>query len=172
MVSGMRALLLHAVASLAGAVLTAPTALAGEPDVCVKDTIEQSLITAGKLTDDDVSGNAGVDQIRCGDVNGDGNVDALFSVFSGGTAGATRFGVIAGTADGAAGPLLTWRRSYKVGLALKSSRSFEAIEPHYGANDPNCCPRSFVITTYNWDGRRFLAGKTHKTKTVPARFTS
>src|SRR4051812_1654955 len=100
----MRALLLPAVASLAAVAFTAPTALATSPppNVCAQATIEQTLIRVGKLTQDDVDANAGVDQIRCGDVTGDGASDALFSVASGGTAGATRFGVLTGDPDGSA----------------------------------------------------------------------
>jgi hypothetical protein len=162
----MRALLLLAVASLGAAAFTAPTALADGEDMCAQTTIEQSLVDAGKLTQDAIDADGGVAQIRCGDITGDGIADALFSVASGGTAGATHFGVLAGTTR----RLITYRSGYKLGLARRTRRSFEVLQPHYGANDPNCCPSSFRITTYTWDGSRFKAGKARKSKTAPARF--
>jgi hypothetical protein len=162
----MRALLILAVAALGGAILIAPTARAGEPDVCLPATIGQVLSDGGKT----ITADAGVDVVRCGDVTGDGAMDAVFTVASGGTAGDTHFGVLAGRPDGSIGSLLTYRSGYKIGIARRTSRSFEVLQPHYGAHDPNCCPSSFRITTYTWDGSRFKAGKTRKTKTAPARF--
>jgi hypothetical protein len=166
----MRALLILAVAALGGAIFTVPTALAGEPEVCLPATIEQALVDGGKLDSSAVTDDSGVDIVRCGDVTGDGAFDAVFSVASGGTAGDTHFGVLAGKPDGSIGSLLTYRQGYKIAIARRTSRSFEVLQPHYGAHDPNCCPSSFRITTYTWDGSRFKAGKARKTKTAPARF--
>jgi hypothetical protein len=162
----MRALLLLAIA----AALPAPAALASEPDVCVPDSIEQVLVDRGKLDAEVIGDDAGVDVVRCGDITGDGAYDALFTVASGGTAGDTHFGVLVGKPDGSIDFLATYRQGYKIGIARRTSRSFEVLQPHYAGNDANCCPSSFRITPYTWDGAKFKAGKTRKSKTAPTRF--
>jgi hypothetical protein len=91
-------------------------------------------------------------------------------VASGGTAGNTRFGVIEGRADGSPGALVLYRRGYKVGVARRGRRSFEVLQPHYAAADPNCCPSSFRLTRYSWFGNGFSAGKAKKLVDAPRRF--
>jgi hypothetical protein len=148
------------------ALLTVPAADA-KPRICAKKNLEGTLINLGKLTPQDVDNGTGVDLVRCGDVTGDGRADAVFTVFSGGTAGDTRFGVVrAGSEDG----LVLYKQAYKVGIARVNSRAFEILQPHYAGDDPNCCPSSFRKTRYSWTGSRFKAGPTTKLKTAPRRF--
>jgi hypothetical protein len=128
------------------------------------------LISAGKLTQDAIDGGEAVDLIRCGDVTSDGASDAVFTIASGGTAGDIRFGVVQGGADGSAGRLVLWRQGYKVGVARVNSKAFDILQPHYGVNDPNCCPSSFREVRYTWNGTTFRAGKSRKLKTAPRRF--
>jgi hypothetical protein len=151
-------------------VATAPTALAKKPAVCRPGVIQQALIDAGKLTQQDVDLGEAVDQVRCGDVTNDGHKDALFGLASGGTAGDVRFGVLRGNADGTPDRLVIWRQGYKIGLARHNKRSFDVLQPHYKANEPNCCPSSFRIRRYTWRGDHFKAGKAKKRKHVPPRF--
>jgi hypothetical protein len=94
----------------------------------------------------------------------------VFAVSSGGTAGDTRFGVLRGRANGTPRRLVLWRTGYKVGVARRDKRSFEVIQPHYKAGEPNCCPSSFRLRRYTWHGHRFTAGKARKLSTVPPRF--
>jgi len=185
---------LIAVLSLA---VLAPAAHA-EPPLCTADVIETTLIGAGKLTQEEIDLDAGVDVVRCGDVTGDGATDALFTLGSGGTAGDTRFGVIEGGADGVSDALFTlasggtagdtrfgvlkgnadgtlgarilFKQGYKVGIARHSSRAFDVMQPYYAADDPNCCPSSFRQTRYTFSGGKFKAGKAKKLKKAPARF--
>ncbi len=161
--------LLTIAAMLSGLALLAPAAHAG-PQVCAPDAIGQALIAAGKLTQDAIDGGEGVDLVRCGDVTGDGAADAVFTIASGGTAGDIRFGVLQGKADGSAGAPVLYRQGYKVGIARRDSRSFEVLQPHYGANDPNCCPSSFRKRRYTWNGTTFKAGAAQKLKTAPRKF--
>jgi hypothetical protein len=163
-----RATLLLA-ASLAGSWLLAPGAGAA-PALCTADTIQQTLISAGKLTQEDVDNGVVVDLVRCGDVTNDRASDAVFTLASGGTAGDTRFGVLKGSADGSSGSLVLYKQGYKVGIARHSSRSFDVLQPHYDSDDPNCCPSSFRMRRYTWTGARFKAGKAKKLKTAPRRF--
>ena len=158
--------------ALAALVLLLPATASAKPAVCQRSTIQQELLDAGRLTEQGIAFGEVVTLVRCGDVTDDGHADALFAVASGGTAGNTRFGVFEGAEDGSPGALVLYKRGYKVGLARRDRKSFEVLQPHYGYNDPNCCPRSFRITIYNWDGKRFRAGKTHATRTVPGRFRS
>jgi hypothetical protein len=135
--------------------------------LCSASVIEQTLIGAGHRTPD--AGDGGVSLIRCGDLTADGAPDVLFTIASGGTAGDTHFGVIQGGADGA-GEVVLYRSGYKIGVARRNSNSFDVLQPHYRANDPNCCPSSFRQTRYTWTGTRFKRGATTKRKTAPARF--
>ena len=156
--------------SLAAVALLAPASASAKPAVCQRATIEDTLVTGGELTAERIAGGQRVNLVRCGDVTDDGNADALFAVASGGTAGNTRFGVIEGREDGSAGGLVLYKRGYKVGLARRDRRSFEVLQPHYAAADPNCCPSSFRLTRYRWFGNGFSAGKAKKLEDAPRRF--
>jgi hypothetical protein len=164
----VRAPLIVAVAA-AGLAVLAPPATA-KPPVCSVAVIQHALIDAGKLTQKAIDMGEVVDLVRCGDMTNDGNRDALFTVASGGTAGDTRFGVLRGRADGTPRRLVLWRKGYKIGVARRSKRSFEVIQPHYKAGEPNCCPSSFRLRRYTWHGHRFTAGKAQRRKTAPPRF--
>jgi hypothetical protein len=142
------------------------TAQAPTPSLCNPDVAEQALVAAGKLTPEDV----GIDLLRCGDMTNDGAPDALFTLASGGTAGDIQFGVLKGNPDGSAGPLVLFKSAYQVGVFRRNSRSFEVIQPHFRKNDANCCPSSFRIRRYSWDGARFKGGKSRKVKHAPRRF--
>ena len=151
--------------------LASPSAASvAAPPVCTATVIERALLDAGKLTPEDVEGGEVVNLIRCGDVTDDGDSDALFTLASGGTAGDIRFGVLRGGPDGSAADLALFKPAYKVGVARRNRRSFDVLQPHYGAGDPNCCPRSFRVRRYTWTGSRFKAGKAKKRQTAPARF--
>jgi len=158
-----------ALAALALAVLL-PASASAKPAVCQRATIQAELIKEGKLTPDGIRNGQRVSLVRCGDATDDGTADALFAVASGGTAGNTRFGVIEGRDDDSAGALVLYKRGYKVGLARRDERSFEVLQPHYEADDPNCCPSSFRLTRFTWFGNGFSAGKAKKLTRAPARF--
>jgi hypothetical protein len=144
-----------------------PSTAAAQAPVCDRDTIQQALIDAGKATQQDFDefGRA-VALVRCGDITNDGAADALFTVYSGGTAGDTNFGVLRGGSHA----LVMYRQGYKIGIARRNRRSFAVIQPHYRRNDANCCPSSFRVRRYTWTGNRFKAGKLRKRKTAPRRF--
>jgi hypothetical protein len=161
-----RLALLIALAALA----ILPASAAAKPPVCDRDTIQQALIAAGKLTQEDVDAGEKVDLVRCGDVTADDAIDAVFTVFSGGTAGDTRFGVLRGKADGSAGAFALYRQGYKVGISRGGRRVFEVIQPHYAADDANCCPSSFRVRRFTWIGSHFKRGKARKLKSAPRRF--
>jgi hypothetical protein len=147
-----------------------PTSATAKPRVCAADEIQQALVAAGKLTQEDVENGEVVDLVRCGDITNDGAADALFTVASGGTAGDTRFGVLRGRPDGEPRSLVLYRQGYKIGVARRSRRAFEVLQPHYDADDPNCCPSSFRLRRYRWTGSRFKAGKATRLRTAPRRF--
>jgi hypothetical protein len=138
--------------------------LAAPSPVCTQANVQQHLITSGKLTEQAVKFGEKVDLVRCGDVTGDGIDDAVFTVYSGGTAGDTHFGVLRGD------DIVVYRRGYKVGVAIRDSRSFETLQPHYRKHDPNCCPSSFRKRRFTWDGVHFKARKAKKLKSAPRRF--
>jgi hypothetical protein len=158
--------LLPLAACLAGVAAPAPPAGA-KPQICFASALDQLLVADGKLNEAAVKAHEDVDLVRCGDVTNDGTTDAVFTINSGGTAGDIRFGVYRG---GASPKLVLFKSAYKVGIARHDRRSFDVLQPHYGANDPNCCPSSFREQRYTWTGSRFRAGPAKKLKTAPSRF--
>ena len=159
-----------AVAALATLSLLLPAAASAKPAVCQRATIHAELVKEDRLSPERISNGEKVSLVRCGDVTDDGNTDALFAVASGGTAGNTRFGVIEGRNNGSPGGLVLHKRGYRVGVARRDERSFEVLQPHYRAEDPNCCPSSFRLTRYTWFGNGFSAGKAKKLSRAPRRF--
>ena len=146
-----------------------PASAAAKPAVCNPTVIQDALLASGKLTEEAIGFGQKVDLVRCHDVTNDDKIDAVFTVASGGTAGDTHFGVIEGGADGA-GEVALYKSAYKVGVARHDSRSFDVLQPVYGASDPNCCPSSYRQTRFTWTGSRFKAGKAKKLRSAPARF--
>jgi hypothetical protein len=159
--------LLPLAACLAGLAAVAPPAAVAKPQICFATALDQLLVADGKLTEGAVKRHEDVDLVRCGDVTADGTTDAVFTINSGGTAGDIRFGVYRG---GASPKLVLYRSAYKVGVARHDRRSFDVLQPHYGADDPNCCPSSFRERRYTWTGRHFQAGPVKQLKTAPRRF--
>jgi hypothetical protein len=163
----VRTLSIVATAAAAGALALVVAPAGAKPSVCTAPVIQQALIAAGKMDQQAFDLGESVDLIRCGDVTADGAADALFTIASGGTAGDVRFGVLRG---GSADSLVLFRQGYAVGVARHNRRSFDVIQPHYRANDPNCCPSSFRIRRYTWTGTAFKKGKARKVKHAPRRF--
>ena len=159
-----------ATAALAALALLVPATASAKPAVCQRSTIQAELVNERRLTAETIANGQRVSLVRCGDVTDDGSSDALFAVASGGTAGNTRFGVIEGREDGTPGALVLYERGYKVGVARRDRRSFEVLQPHYRADDPNCCPSSFRMTRYTWFGNGFSAGKAKRLSEAPRRF--
>ena len=159
-----------AVAALATLPLLLPATASAKPGVCQRTTIQAVLVQENRLTPEGVANGRKVSLVRCGDVTDDGNADALFAVASGGTAGNTRFGVIEGRKNGSPGALVLYKRGYGVGVSRRDRRSFEVLQPHYRAEDPNCCPSSYRLTRYTWSGNGFSAGKAKKLSRAPRRF--
>ena len=159
---------------IAAAFVLAPLALPGgavaKPPVCAPDAVRERLIDLGKLTPEGIELGEDVDLIRCGDVTKDGDTDVLFTIASGGTAGDVRFGVLRGGSDGRPPALVLYKQGYKIGVARRNRRSFEVIQPHYKAGEPNCCPSSFRKRRYTWRGDHFKAGKAKKRKHAAAKF--
>jgi hypothetical protein len=147
-----------------------PASAAAKPAVCNPTVIQDALIASGKLTEEAIGFGQKVDLVRCHDVTNDDKIDAVFTVASGGTAGDTRFGVLLGREDGSSGKLELYRAGYKVGVSVRTRHSFETIQPHYRAHDPNCCPSSFRIRRFTWTGDHFKRGKARKVKHAPKRF--
>lgn len=153
-----RLILLSAVAAL-----LVPATAQGRPQLCHKGAVAQVLAAEGEL------GGLTVSQVRCGDVTDDGVADAVFALASGGTAGNTRFGVVAG---GDTPRVVKLAKGYGIGVARRSRRTFEVLQPYYAADDQNCCPSAFDVTRYRWTGTRFKAAGTRRLDHAPKRFRS
>jgi hypothetical protein len=150
-------------AAVVGLAVLAPAADA-KPAVCGAVVIQ--TIHTGAGHDDGLK----VDHVRCGDVTADGAPDAVFTLASGGTAGDVFFGVIVGGGADGGGEVVLYRQAYKVGIARHNNRSFDVLQPHYGRDDPNCCPSSFRQRRYTWNGTHFKASKAKRLHKAPGRF--
>ena len=135
------------------AVLVAAAPAQATPAACKRATVKAAIKHNGGLVD------AGFGQFICRDVTADGRKDALFTVLSGGTAGATHFGVFSRA------HLVLYEEGYKVQVHRDSASRFTLEQPFYGKNDPNCCPSAFDYTPYKWVGKHFKAGHSERSKT-------
>ena len=163
------AVLAVAAASVAASTAATPpaAAAAAAPAVCVAKTLMDELVARGKVT---AAGHGfGVSIVRCADLDGNGERDALFAIASGGTAGNIHWGIMLGGTGGAPGRLALFRDGYKVGVAVRGGAP-EVLQPIYRRNDANCCPSSFEIRRYRWTGDHFTLRSRHRTKTAPKRF--
>jgi hypothetical protein len=137
---------------LTALLLLIPATAQAKPRSCQRHAIKQAVRAAGDSVD------AGFAQVICGDVTADGRRDGLFTVNSGGTAGATHFGVLT------RGHLVLYEDGYKVSVDRVNDHRFDVQQPYYRRDDPNCCPSAFDVTPYRWTGAKFEAGhsKRHK----------
>ena len=138
--------------------LLLPATADAKPRTCKRSAIKQAVRAAGDNVD------AGLADVRCGDVTDDGRRDGVFTVNSGGTAGATHFGVLS------RGHLVLYEDGYKVGVDIVGSRRFDVQQPFYRRDDPNCCPSAFDVTPYRWNGTKFKAGKSRRHRKPQPRF--
>jgi hypothetical protein len=85
------------------------------------------------------------DQILFLDISGDGQEEAVISLFSGGTAG--NLGLLVYTASGGAPVLADALAGYKIG-GTADGALLMVSEPIYQGWESNCCPSGFFETRY------------------------
>jgi hypothetical protein len=161
-------MLVRTLLTLAGLTLLLPAAASAQG--CSAEVVQQTLVSAGQLSQEQIDGGVVVELVRCGDVTSDGSSDAVYALASGGTAGDTRFGVLAGSADGTLGRRIFVKSGYQVGIARHSRTSFDVLQPFFKSTDANCCPSSFRQTRYTWNGSTFNAAHAKKLGKAPGRF--
>ena len=93
------------------------------------------------------------DRILFVDISGDGQEEAIISLFSGGTAG--NLGLLVYTAANGAPILADSTGGYKIGGTADGSR-LKITEPIYQGWEPNCCPSGFFITRYRLQANRLV----------------
>jgi len=150
-------------------VLVAVLALAfhGSAPACspagARTAIEQTKPRLALIGDKVLIKPAPANRVLCFDITGDRRTDMLVSVASGGTAGDV--GWLLFLPDGTRWRLVRSGTGYKLSL-LRSGSAFEAVQPVYRSNDPNCCPTGgFDRTLYRWTGGRLAVVRTRHTKT-------
>lgn len=122
------------------ALFALPALAEAKPSICTKKGLVEVLAA------NDESALEGPNQLLCGDVTGDGEKDAVFTLLSGGTAGTTRFGVVY---DG--GDELLIRDGYKVTVDIVGKTRFDVQSPFYASDDANCCPSAYFFVKYEFD---------------------
>ncbi len=85
------------------------------------------------------------DRILFMDMSGDGQEEAILSLFSGGTAG--NLGLLIYTALNGAPALADSLAGYKIG-GVADGNNLKVTEPIYQGWEPNCCPSGFFVTRY------------------------
>jgi hypothetical protein len=98
-------------------------------------------------------GYALTQDVRYGDISGDGAAEAIVPLASGGTAGVT--GVLIYGAGATQPKLLTTLGGYKIN-AIADDGQLSATQPIYSPHDANCCPSGWVTERYRWNGTRLV----------------
>lgn len=142
-------------ASVAGAL--APAAGSAASRDCSRATARR-LIQGHHL----MGAGESIDRVVCADFDHDGRADLAYAIFSGGTAGDTAWGIFVRVGPG-------WRLAKRVpdtyGVAIRAAgRDLLVSNPYYGPHDPNCCPRYFVVTRWRYEGGRFVATRSYRSK--------
>jgi len=98
-------------------------------------------------TNTNLAGHALVekDRILFMDMSGDGQEEALISLYSGGTAG--NLGLLIYTAINNTPTLADSLAGYKIG-GVADGNNLKVTEPIYQGWEPNCCPSGFFVTRY------------------------
>ena len=105
----------------------------------VKDMVRHPVGTSGALSR------------RLGDLTGDGAVDLVVLVNSGGTANDIAYYVYT-EIGGKVRDIRAVNDAYKVGVSITKKHRLVQKDPIYAANDPNCCPSSIRIRVFGWNG--------------------
>ena len=105
--------------------------------------------------DTSVQGHALIDpdRILFADISGDGQEEAIISLYSGGTAG--NFGLLVYTVANGAPILADSVGGYKIGGTADGSL-LKVTEPIYQGWEPNCCPSGFFITRYRLQANKLV----------------
>jgi hypothetical protein len=93
-------------------------------------------------------------RITYADVTGDKNEEAIVGIPSGGTAG--DLGVLIYSIKEDKVNLIDKIEGYKIGALVENNHLVTHV-PDYLDTDANCCPSFFKITTYNWNGKKFVS---------------
>ena len=106
-------------------------------------------------SNNDIQGHALIerDQILFVDISGDGQEEAVISIFSGGTAG--NLGLLVYTVANNAPILADSLPGYKIGGVADGNR-LKVTEPIYQGWEPNCCPSGFFETRYRLQANKLV----------------
>jgi hypothetical protein len=126
---------------------------------CDKATVGQLANSHGGVYDP----HLGYGRFICHDFTGDGIADSAFTINSGGSSGTLGWGIVAGVSGGGAKLSRFFKNDLSPGMK-RSGRSILVSSPIYGPNDPNCCPRAFLIRTFRWNGHTFARVRTQRVK--------
>ena len=106
-------------------------------------------------TNTELQGHALVDpdRILFVDISGDGQDEAVISLFSGGTAG--NLGLLVYTGASGTPMLADSVGGYKIGGTADGAR-LKVSEPIYQGWEPNCCPSGFLVTRYRLQANKLV----------------
>ncbi len=113
----------------------------------------------------DTGGQFVKSEVLYADLTGDGVLDAIVPISSGGTAGDIAYVVLA--PSGAGTKALMTRTGGATGGGVKvwvQDGKLVETRPVYGPQDPNCCPGQLRVTTYQWNGSQLAVASQ---ETVP-----
>jgi hypothetical protein len=109
----------------------------------------------GKLIDRLGGGEILEEQVIFSDLTGNGELEAVVPISSGGSAGNVAYAVFAYD-DGELTALLSVRpESGSVAVAVEGG-VLKETQPLFGPEDPLCCPAQLQNTYYRWDGQELV----------------
>jgi hypothetical protein len=107
------------------------------------------------MTDDTIIGYPLVDNVLYGDLDGDGQDEAVIQLYSGGTAGVVGFMVYRQAEPRPR--LVSSQTGYKTGMRIEAGRLI-VDQPYYFEGDPNCCPTALNRIPYHLVGDTLVGG--------------
>jgi hypothetical protein len=98
-------------------------------------------------------------EILYGDLTGDAEDEAVVAIPSGGIAG--NLVVLIYSVVNKKVALIDKIEGYKMNPSIENNQLIIQT-PFYLKTDANCCPSSFDITTYSWNGKKFVISETKR----------
>ena len=136
-----------------GSIAAAPAAHAADRRVCERAAVKK-LLQSRPIYRQAKKNDGGLAAVKCLRIDDDTRYDALFAIFSGGTAGNIAWGAARGgpSGHGALIKLTTSHSQLGVGIRQTEIGPVPAIAyPVFRPGDGNCCASGgFVIQTYDW----------------------
>jgi len=104
----------------------------------------------------------------CRDLTGDGEQEFAFTVTVGGSGGDVYWGVLRRTRSGSVS-VSPFESGRGFGIRLEAGE-LAVASPVYRRGEPGCCPSSWRVRRFGWNGRRLVVSSSRLERDVPEGF--